>query len=99
MFFWLKSEGVILYDGSLSSKKSRPDPFVLSEGEWFPYLFSVLRKISYKLEKIQIFLKLSIAQKTGTKKLNVTFSLKLSLQNTGTNYETMDSVSGLVPEI
>ena len=37
--------------------------------------------------------------KNRNKKLNVTFSLKLSLQNTRTKYETMDSVSGLVPEI
>ena len=55
----------------------------LCEGECFSYLFSVLRKISYKLEKkkkksekFTLF-----AQKIGSKKnFDVTFSLKCSLQ-------------------
>ena len=45
------------------------------EEEWFPKLFSVLRKLSY---------------------FDVTFSLRRSLQNRCTIYETMNSVFGLL---
>ena len=55
MYFWQKTEGVILDEGNIDSKKTESryenhSPSQ-SEGEWFSYLPSVLRKISYKLGK------------------------------------------------
>ena len=57
----------------------------LCEAEWFPYLFSVLRKISYelekKMEKIQkkFFITLLAKKIQSEKNLDITFSLRRSL--------------------
>ena len=40
--FWHCNVGIILHDGNFDIKKLANVLVVLSEGEWFPYLFSVL---------------------------------------------------------
>ena len=65
--------------------------------EWFWYLFSVLRKICYKLEKSinnqKIFFINSFAQKTQSKKfLDVTFGLKRIQHKRRNTYETMKPI-------
>ena len=57
---------------------------LFSEGEWFSYLFSVLRKISYKLEKTEkkfriFFIDLFAKKIQSEKKFDITFRLKRSL--------------------
>ena len=71
------------------------------EGEWFSYLFSVLRKLSYKLGKNGKIFKFLLhpficPKKPELKKFDV---FKRSLPNPRTNYESMDSVFVLGPEI
>ena len=41
----------ILHDGSFDGEKLAHIITVLSEGDWFPYLFSVLKESSYEFEK------------------------------------------------
>ena len=62
----------------------------LCEGEWFSYLFLVLRKISYKLEK---------NGKNSEKNFDITFSLKRSLHKPRKIKETMNPIIGLGHEI
>ena len=70
----------------------------LCEGEWFLYLFSVLRKISYKLEKNgknsqNFFITLFAIQNPERKNFDNTFSLKRSLHKTRKITETMNPIS------
>ena len=74
------------------------------EGEWFSYLFSVLRKLSYKLGKNGKIFKFLLhpficPKKPERKKFDVLFSFKRSLLNNRTNYESMDCVLVLGLEI
>ena len=51
-------EGIILHNANFDGKKTRHHscrPFVLSEVEWFLFLFSDLRCISYELKRMQTF--------------------------------------------
>ena len=72
----------------------------LCEGDLFSYLFSVLTKISYnlgkKLDKTQTFFSsLKLPKKSRAKNFDNSFSLRRSLHNPRTVYETMNSVFGL----
>ena len=76
----------------------------LCEGDWFSYLFSVLRKIRYKLEKKEkiqkIFLLLYLLKKIQSKKrFDFTFSLKRSLHKSRKINATMNPIFGLGHEI
>ena len=76
----------------------------LCEGEWLSYLNSVLRKISYKLEKkkkIQknFFITLFAKKIQTEKNFDITFSLKRSLQKPRKINETMNAIFGLGHEI
>ena len=75
----------------------------LCEGEKFSYLLSLLRKISYNLGKTEIFRIFSssiyLPNNTRAKEVDVIFTFKHSLLNPRTNYETMDSVLVLGPDI
>ena len=76
----------------------------LCEEEWFSYLFSVLRKISYKLEKngkIQkkFFITLFVKKIQSQKNFDIIFSLKRSLHKPRKINETMNPIFGLVHEI
>ena len=76
----------------------------LCEGEWFPYPFSVLRKISCKLEKMETFHEkffiTSFADKNPErKKFNVTFSIKRRIHELRKINETMKPIFGLGHEI
>ena len=67
------------------------------EGDWFSYLFSVLRKISKNLEKFHHSFHYIICSKnTQRKNFDVTFSLKRSLQNFRKNNETITPYLGSV---
>ena len=48
MYFWQKPEGVILDDENLGGTKKTYILAVCLEQEWFLYLSSVLRNMSYK---------------------------------------------------
>ena len=79
-------------------------PASLCKGEWFSYLFSVLRKISYKLEKMEKLQKnffiTSFAKKIQSEKnFDITFSLKRSLHKSQKINETMNPIFGLGHEI
>ena len=77
----------------------------LCEGEWFSYLFSVLRKICYKLEKKwkkfrKNFLLVHLLKKIqGEKNFDITFSLKRSLHKPRKINETMNPIFSLGHEI
>ena len=76
----------------------------LFEGEWFSYAFSVMRKISCKLEKdgknSQFFFITSFAHKIQSEKnFVVLFSLKGSLHEPRNITETMNPIFGLGHEI
>ena len=77
----------------------------LCEGEWFSYLFSVLRKFSYKLEKKwkksrKIFSLLYLLKKIQSEKnFDITFSLKRSLHKLREINEIMNPIFGLGHEI
>ena len=75
----------------------------LFEGKWFSYLFSVLRKISYKLEKmekIRVFSSSFYSLKNSErKKFDVVFGLKRSLRKLRKITETMNAIFGLGHEI
>ena len=76
----------------------------LCEGEWFSYLFSVLRKISYKLEKKwkkfrKIFSFIYLLKKSRAKKFRHHCSLKCSLCKPRKINETMNAIFGLSHEI
>ena len=69
-----------------------------SEGEWFSYLFSVLRKISYKLEKMEknsekFFINLLAKKIQSETILDITFSLKRSLHKPRKINEAMNPIS------
>ena len=83
-------------------------PYILAslcEGEWFSYLFSVLRNISNKLEKNgknseKVFSILYLLKKIQTeKKFDITFSLKRNLHKRRKSNETMNAIFGLGHEI
>ena len=57
MYFWQKNEGVILDDGNFDGTKSSQHPCLTLRGRMVSYLISVLRKISYKLEKMENYRK------------------------------------------
>ena len=67
---------------------------VYLEGEWFLYLSSVLRNMSYKWEKIfRHFFHPYFAQKTKSeKKFDANFDRKCSLWNVCKLHETMDPI-------
>ena len=69
---------------------------VYLEGEWFLYLLSVLRNMSYKWEKIfRHFFIHFFAQKTKSEKnFDANFERKCSLWNACKLHETMDTVFG-----
>ena len=76
----------------------------LCEREWFSYLFSVQRKISYKLEKKEniqknFFITLFAKKIQVEQKLDITFSLKRSLHKPRKLKETMNPILGLGLEI
>ena len=79
----------------------------LSEGEWFSYLYSVQRKFSYKLDKMDHIHKLShsyhhfICSKNIESETNfdVIFGLKRSLHKLRKINETMNPKFGLGHEI
>ena len=76
----------------------------LYEGEWFSYLFAVLRKISYKLEKMEKILKkffVTLFAQTiqCEKNFDFLFSLKRSLHKLRKINETMNPTFGLGHEI
>ena len=48
--FRQKNEGVVFDDGNFDGRNTSCLLTVLSEGEWIPYLFSVLKNMNYKLE-------------------------------------------------
>ena len=71
----------------------------LCEGEWFSNLFSVLRKISYKLEKdgknSNIFITLFTQNNPQRKNFDVIFSLKRSLHKLRKINETKNPIFDL----
>ena len=73
----------------------------LCEGERLPYLFSVLRKISYKLDKNgkKIPLLYLLKKSRAKKYFDITFSLKRSLNKPRKINETMNPIFGLDHEI
>ena len=74
MCFCQKNGGVILNDGTFDRRKPAYIFASLYQGEWFSYLFSVLRKISHKLGKklkISNFLYLNSPKKPERKKLDI----------------------------
>ena len=72
----------------------------LCEGGWFSYLFSVLRKTSYKLKRMEkIFSFLYLLKNPEQKNFNITFSLKRSLHKLRKINETMNPIFGLGHEI
>ena len=76
----------------------------LCKGEWFSYLFSVLRKISYKLEKKEkfqenFFITLFAKKIQSEKKFDIIFSLKRSIHKPRKINETMNAIFGLGHEI
>ena len=76
----------------------------LCEGEWFSYLFSVLSKISYKLEKMEKVQKnslITLFARTNPERKNfdVTLSLKYSLHNPRKINETKNPIFGSGHEI
>ena len=105
MYFWQKPEGVILHDGNFDETKSSLHTCLTLFREWFSYLFSVLRNISYKLEKngkkIQkSFFITSFAKKNPERKnFEITFSLKRSLHKACKINATMNPIFGLGHEI
>ena len=72
-YFWQKLEGVILHNGNLDGRKLERILVVLSQGEWFRYFVSVLRKVSYKLETIQMFLHRFLCPKEPERKIPTSF--------------------------
>ena len=50
-----ENEGAILDAGILMVKKLSNIFALRCEGEWFPYLFSVLRSMCYKIEEVNLF--------------------------------------------
>ena len=69
LYFWQKPEVVILHVENFDSTKIAFILASLCEGEWFSYLFSVLRKISCNLEKkFRIFFITLFAQKNPERK-------------------------------
>ena len=94
---FLKNESKFLITETLIVQKLAYILVLLGEGEWFSYLFSVLRKISYKLGKkigkFQTFSSsLFFAQKNQNEKSSTTRRFERSQQSPRRNYETMDSV-------
>ena len=76
----------------------------LCEEELFSYLFSVLRKISNKLEKMEkiqknFFITLYAKIIQTEKNFDITFSLKRSLHKRRKSNETMNAIFGLGHEI
>ena len=76
----------------------------LCKGEWFSYLFPVLRKISYKLEKMEkksekYFHYFICKQNPERKNVDITFSLKRSLHKPRKVNETMNPIFGLGHEL
>ena len=76
----------------------------LCEGEWFSYLFSVLTKISNKLEKMEriqkkFFITLFAKIIQTEKNFDITFCLKRSLHKRRKSNETMNAIFGLGHEI
>ena len=76
----------------------------LCEGDCFSYLFSVLRKIRYKLEKIEKIQKKCVitffAKKIQSdKNFDITFSLKRRFHKRRKINETMNPIFGLGHEI
>ena len=74
------------------------------EGERFLYLFSVLGKISYTLEKMEqiqkkIFITIFAKKYPERKNFDITFSLKRSLHKPRKINETMNPIFGLGHEI
>ena len=71
------------------------------EREWFLYLSSVLRNLSYELEKSyrHFFLFFFVSKKPILKKIDVVFRLNSIQWNACTIYESMDPVFSLRSEI
>ena len=96
MYLWQKPESVILHDGNFDRLHT-----ILT---LFSYLFSVLRKISYKLEKngknSEKFFHYLFAKKIQSEKnFDITFSLKRSLHKPRKINETINPIFGLGHEI